>query len=42
MRPLTNDDPFFDDLWSETHGGTGELELENDVDECEHDNYEDE
>jgi hypothetical protein len=39
-RPLTNDDPFFDELWSETHGGTGdpEYDFEND-DECLHDDY---
>jgi hypothetical protein len=31
----------FDEWWSETREGTGELELDSDVDECDEDCFDD-
>lgn len=40
MIPLTDD--IADAWYSDDFGGSGELEIESDADECEHDDYGDE
>lgn len=41
MSSTPHDDEVFDEWFSETHGGTGELELDPDVDECVEDEFND-
>ena len=46
-QPLSTNDPYFDELWNKTHGGTGDpeygdvVEIEADADEMDEDCFDD-
>ncbi len=40
MKPMSSNDPYWEELFSNTRGGTGELDWSDDH-LPEHDNYED-
>lgn len=42
MSSTPHDEEVFDEWFSETHGGTGEFDLESDVDEVTYDQMDDE